>query len=172
MRSPSITILEICSHTTMSRRCGYGEDFMPFDLVIAVKRDPGEGPELKPVTARAKTAVLEANGALTHDGAAALAKAVDEAVSPEFRDYIVRLGTITEVDNDALLIFVQWVRGRRDEGIDIRLCALEPHIYYRLESLREVADALMPLDQAANDTARRIVDVRQSPPDAPTDEPL
>lgn len=68
---------------------------MPFDLVIAVKRDPAEGPELKPVTARAKTVVLEANGALTRDGAAALAKAVDEAVSPEFRDYIVRLGTIT-----------------------------------------------------------------------------
>ena len=31
---------------------------------------------------------------------------------------------------------------------------------------------LQGLDQAANDTARRIVDVRQSPPDAPTDEPL
>ena len=130
---------------------------MSFDLAIAVKRDPGKGAGPKPVIALAKTLVFEASGALSHDGAAALAEAIDEAVSPEFRDYIVRFQSITDVDNDALQMFAQWMRGRQDKGIDIRLS--------------EVASALMPLDQATNDTARRIVDVRSNRREVPTDEP-
>ena len=143
---------------------------MSFDLAIAVKRDPGKGARPKPVMALAKTLVFEASGALSHDGAAALAEAIDEAVSPEFRDYIVRFQSITDVDNDALQMFAQWMRGRQDKGIDIRLCALEPHMHHLLEELSEVASALMPLDQA-NDTARRIVDVRSNRREVPTDEP-
>ena len=71
---------------------------MSFDLAIAVKRDPGKGAGPEPVMALAKTLVFEASGALSHDGAAALAEAIDEAVSPEFRDYIVRFQSITDVD--------------------------------------------------------------------------
>jgi anti-anti-sigma regulatory factor len=144
---------------------------MSFDLAIAVKRDPGEGAGPTPVTRLAKTLVFEASGALSHDGAAALAEAIDEAVSPEFRDYIVRFQSITDVDNDALQMFAQWMRGRQDKGIDIRLCALEPHMHQLLEELSGVASALMPLDQATNDTARRIVDVRSNRREVPTDEP-
>jgi hypothetical protein len=51
---------------------------MSFDLAIAVKRDPGKGAGPKPVTRLAKTLVFEASGALSHDGAAALAEAIDE----------------------------------------------------------------------------------------------
>jgi anti-anti-sigma regulatory factor len=144
---------------------------MSFDLAIAVKRDPGKGAGPKPVTRLAKTLVFEASGALSQDGAAALAEAIDEAVSPEFRDYIVRFQSITDVDDDALQMFAQWMRGRQDKGIDIRLCALEPHMHHLLEELSEVASALMPLDQATNDTARRIVDVRSNRRELPTDEP-
>jgi hypothetical protein len=95
----------------------------------------------------------------------------DRAVSPEFRDYIVRFQSITDVDNDALQMFAQWMRARQDKGIDIRLCALEPHMHQLLEELSEVGSALMPLDQATNDTARRIVDVRSDRREVPTDEP-
>ena len=144
---------------------------MSFDLAIAVKRDPGKGAGPEPVTRLAKTLVFEASGALSHDGAAALAEAIDEAVSPEFRDYIVRFQSITDVDDDALQMFAQWMRGRQDKGIDIRLCALEPHMHHLLEELSEVASALMPLDQATSDTARRIVDVRSNRRELPTDEP-
>jgi anti-anti-sigma regulatory factor len=143
---------------------------MSFDLAIAVKRDPGKEAGPKPVAALAKTLVFEASGALSHDGAAALAQAIDEAVSPKFRDYIVRFQSITDVDNDALQMFAHWMRGRQDKGIDIRLCALEPHMHHLLEELSEVASALMPLDQATNDTARRIVDVRSNRREVPTDE--
>jgi anti-anti-sigma regulatory factor len=144
---------------------------MSFDLAIAVKRDPGKGAGPKPVTRLAKTLVFEASGALSHDGAAALAEAIDEALSPEFRDYIVRFQSITDVDDDALQMFAQWMRGRQDKGIDIRLCALEPHMHHLLEELSEVASALMPLDQATSDTARRVVDVRSNRRELPTDEP-
>jgi len=144
---------------------------MSFDLAIAVKRDPGKGTGPKPVVALAKTLVFEASGVLSHDGATALAEAIDGAVSPEFRDYIVRFQSITDVDNDALQMFAQWMRRRQDEGIDIRLCALEPHMHRLLEELSEVASALMPLDQATNDTGRRIVDVRSNRREVPTDEP-
>jgi anti-anti-sigma regulatory factor len=144
---------------------------MSFDLAIAVKRDPGKGTGPKPVMALAKTLVFEASGALSQDGAAALAEAIDEAVSSEFRDYIVRFQSITDVDNDALQMFAQWMRSRQDKGIDIRLCALEPHMHQLLEGLSEVGSALMPLDQATNDTARRIVDVRSDRREVPTDEP-
>jgi anti-anti-sigma regulatory factor len=144
---------------------------MSFDLAIAVKRDPGKGAGPKPVTRLAKTLVFEASGAFSHDGAAALAEAIDEAVSPEFRDYIVRFQSITDVDDDALQMFAQWIRGRQGKGIDIRLCALEPHMHHLLAELSEVASALMPLDQATSDTARRIVDVRSNRRELPTDEP-
>jgi len=134
---------------------------MSFDLAIAVKRDPGESTQPWPDTTPSKTLVLDASGTFSHDGAAALAQAIDGAISPEFSDYVVRLHMIENVDNDALLMFAQWVRGRREEGLDLRLCALEPQMHRLLEKIGEVSAALMPLAHAADDTRRRMVDARR-----------
>jgi hypothetical protein len=134
---------------------------MPFDLAIAVKRDASASADVERVTASSKTLVFDATGTLSREGAAALAQAIDGAISPDFQGYVVRFHTIEDVDNEALLTFAQWVRGRREEGLDIRLCALEPHMHMRLEELDEVPTALMPLAHAAEDTPRRMVDVHR-----------
>jgi hypothetical protein len=134
---------------------------MPFDLAIAVKRDASAGADVERDIASSKTLIFDATGTLSREGAAALAQAIDGAISPDFHGYVVRFHTIENIDNEALLMFAQWVRGRREEGLDIRLCALEPHMHMRLEELDEVSTALMPLAHAAEDTPRRMVDVRR-----------
>jgi len=54
--------------------------------------------------------------------------------------------------------FAQWIRGQREEGVDLRLCALEPHVHHLLEEIGEAGDALMPLAEAINETPRRKID--------------
>ena len=64
------------------------------------------------------------------------------------------------------MTFAQWIRGRRDEGIDLRLCALEPHVHHLLEDVGEAGDALMPVAQATDTTPRRRVDTHLEAPKA------
>jgi len=59
---------------------------------------------------------------------------------------------------------VGWIRGRRDEGLDLRLCAVEPHVHHLLEDVGEAGDALMPLAQATDPTPRRKVDTHLDAP--------
>lgn len=131
---------------------------MGFELAIAAKRDPTEGREPvhdrggAPATA---TLTFNANGAFAQEDGATLAQAIDSAISPEFDAYIVCLQAVDNIDNDALLTFAQWIRGRRDEGVDLRLCALEPHVHHLLEEVGEAGDALMPLVEAINKAPRR-----------------
>jgi hypothetical protein len=89
-----------------------------FNLAIAVKRDPSETSEVGHGTRSSKTLVFDASGTFSHEGAAALAQRIDGAISPEFTGYVVRFHIINDVDNEALLMFAQWVRGRREEGLD------------------------------------------------------
>ncbi len=144
----------------------YGD--MGFELTIAAKRDPTEGRE--PVVERgsspAKTVTFHASGAFSHQDGAALARAIDDALAPEFCAYIVCLEAVDNVDESALLTFAQWIRGRRDEGIDLRLCAVEPHVHHLLEDVGEAGDALMPLAQATDTTPRRKVDTHLDAPKA------
>jgi len=132
---------------------------MGFELTIAAKRDPTEGCE--PVHERraapAKTLTFDASGAFSQENAAALAQAVDDAICSEFSAYTVCLQSVDNVDNEALITFAQWIRGRRDDGVDLRLCAAEPHLHHLLEDVGEAGDALMPLAQATNTTPRRKV---------------
>jgi len=130
---------------------------MGFELAIAAKRDPAERREtvVEHSTTPAKTLTFNASGAFSDEDGAALAQAIDDAISPEFNAYIVCLQAVDNVDNDALLAFAQWIRGRRDEGVDLRLCALEPHVHHLLEEVGEAGDALMPLAQAINEAPRR-----------------
>jgi len=81
-----------------------------------------------------------------------------------FAAYIVCLEAVNDVDESALLTFAQWIRGRRDEGLDLRLCALEPHVHHLLEDVGEAGDALMPLAQATDTTPRRKVDTHLDAP--------
>ncbi len=133
---------------------------MGFELAIAAKRDPTEPREnaLERSATPAKTLTFNASGAFSLEDGAALAQAIDDAISPEFDAYIVCLQAVDNIDNDALLTFAQWIRGRRDEGVDLRLCALEPHLHHLLEEVGEAGDALMPLDQAINEAPRRKID--------------
>jgi len=128
-----------------------------FELAIAARRDPTEGREAvpEPATTPAKILTFNASGVFSDEDGAALAQAIDDSISPEFQAYIVCLQAIDNVDDDALLTFAQWIRGRRDEGIDLRLCALEPHMHHLLEEVGDAGDALMPLAQATEDTPRR-----------------
>ena len=132
---------------------------MAFELQIAVKH--GDVLNLTPGVAKVKTLVFDASGTLSHEGAVALANAIEQSISPEFCGYVIRFNAIDHVDADALLAFAQWVRGRRGEGIDVRLCALEPSMHKSLEDLGEFGLALVPPDRANDGTARRIVDVRK-----------
>ncbi len=133
---------------------------MGFELAIAAKRDPTEPREnvRERSATPAKTLTFNASGAFSHEDGAALAQAIDDAISREFDAYIVCLQAVDNIDNDALLTFAQWIRGRRDEGVDLRLCALEPHLHHLLEEVGEAGDALMPLDQAINEAPRRTID--------------
>jgi len=141
---------------------------MGFDLTIAAKRDPTEGRE--PVFERGrsptKTLTFHASGAFSHEDGVALASAIDDALAPDFCAYIVCLEAVDNVDESALLTFAQWIRGRRDEGLDLRLCAVEPHVHHLLEDVGEAGDALMPLAQATDTTPRRRVDTRLDAPKA------
>jgi len=60
-----------------------------------------------------------------------LAGAIDDPIVLEFCAY--SLQAVDNVDESALLTFAQWIRGRRDEGIDLRLRAVEPHEHHLLE---------------------------------------
>jgi len=139
---------------------------MGFELTIAAKRDPTEGRE--PVFERgrspAKTLTFHASGAFSHENGAVLAEAIDDAIAPEFCAYIVCLEAVDNVEENALLTFSQWIRGRRDEGLDLRLCAVEPHVHHLLEDVGEAGDALMPLAQATDTTPRRKVDTHLDAP--------
>ncbi len=141
---------------------------MGFELTIAAKRDPTEGRE--PVRERgaapAKTLTFDASGAFSQENAAALAQAVDDAICSEFSAYTVCLQSVDNVDNEALITFAQWIRGRRDDGVDLRLCAAEPHLHHLLEDVGEAGDALMPLAQATNTTPRRRVETHLDAPKA------
>jgi len=143
---------------------------MGFELTIAAKRDPTEGRE--PVfergssLAKAKTVTFHASGAFSHENGAALARAIDDALAPEFCAYIVCLEAVDNVGESALLTFAQWIRCRRDEGSDLRLCAVEPHVHHLLEDVGEAGDALMPLAQATDTTPRRRVDTHLDAPKA------
>jgi hypothetical protein len=108
-----------------------------------------------------KTLVVDASGTFSHEGTAALAQRIDGVILPEFTGHVVRFHIINDVNNEALLMFAQWVRGRREEGLDLQLCALEPQMHLLPEELDEVSAALMPLAHAADDTLRRMVDLRQ-----------
>ncbi len=133
---------------------------MAFDLQIAMKYDHGDGFDGRPGFSRKKTLVFEASDVLSHEGAASLAQAIDEAVSPEFSGYIVRFRSNDQIDADALATFVQWIRGRRDEGVDVRLCAVDPRMHKLLEKTEEADSGLVPFAHANEDTARRVVDTR------------
>ncbi len=131
---------------------------MGFELAIAAKRDPTEPRESVVERSTAKTLTFNASGAFSHEDGAALAQAIDDAISSKFAAYIVCLQAVDNIDNDTLLTFAQWIRGRRDEGVDLRLCALEPHLHHLLEDVGEAGDALMPLAQATNEAPRRKID--------------
>jgi len=77
---------------------------------------------------------------------------------------VVCLEAVDNVEESALLTFAQWIRGRRDEGLDLRLCAVEPHVHHLLEDVGEAGDALMPLAQATDTTPRRKVDTHLDAP--------
>ncbi len=141
---------------------------MGFELTVAAKRDPteGRGPVFERGSSPAKTLSFHASGAFSHEDGAALARAIDDALAPEFCAYIVCLEAVDNVDESALLTFAQWIRGRRDEGIDLRLCAVEPHVHHLLEDVGEAGDALMPLAQATDTTPRRRVDLHLDAPQA------
>ncbi len=104
-------------------------------------------------TTPTKTLTFNASGAFSYEDGAALAQSIDDAISQEFHAYIICLQAVENIDNDALVTFAQWIRGRRDEGADLRLCAVEPHVHHLLEEVGEAGDALMPLAQA--ETPRR-----------------
>ncbi len=135
---------------------------MGFELTIAAQRDPTEGrePVFEHGSSRAKMLTFHARGAFSHEDGAVFAKAIDDAIAPEFCAYIVCLEAVDNVDESALLTFAHWIRGRRNEGIDLRLCALEPHVHHLLEDVGEAGDALMPLAQATDTTPRRRVVTR------------
>ncbi len=141
---------------------------MGFELKIAAKHDPPKGRE--PVSehgrSTAKALTFHASGAFSHENGAVLAEAIDDAISPEFCAYIVCLEAVNDIDESALLTFAQWIRGRRDEGLDLRLCALEPHVHHLLEDVGEAGDALMPLARATDTTPRRKVDTHLDEPKA------
>jgi len=141
---------------------------MGFELKLAAKSDPTEGrePVFEHGRSTAKALMFHASGAFSHENGAELAKAIDDAISPEFCAYIVCLEAVDDVDESALLTFAQWIRGRRDEGLDLRLCALEPHVHHLLEDVGEAGDALMPLAQATDTTPRRKVDTHLDAPKA------
>jgi len=143
---------------------------MGFELKLAAKSDPTEGrePVFEHGRSTAKALMFHASGAFSHENGAELAKAIDDAISPEFCAYIVCLEAVDDVDESALLTFAQWIRGRRDEGLDLRLCALEPHVHHLLEDVGEAGDALMPLAQATDTTPRRKVDTHLDAPKAST----
>ena len=139
---------------------------MGFELKLAAKSDPAEGrePVFEHGRSTAKALMFHASGAFSHENGAELAKAIDDAISPEFCAYIVCLEAVDDVDESALLTFAQWIRGRRDEGLDLRLCAVEPHVHHLLEDVGEAGDALMPLAQATDTTPRRRVDTHLDAP--------
>ena len=141
---------------------------MGFELTIAAKRDPSEGREtfLERGNSPAKTLTFHASGAFSHENGAVVAKAIDDAIAPQFGAYVVCLEAVDNVDESALLTFAQWIRGRRDEGIDLRLCAVEPHVHHLLEDVGEAGEALMPLAQATDATPRRRVDLHLDAPKA------
>ncbi len=141
---------------------------MGFELKLAAKRDPTKGhePVFEHGRSTAKALSFHASGAFSHENGAVLAKAIDDAISPEFCAYIVCLEAVKDVDESALLTFAQWIRGRRDEGLDLRLCALEPHVHHLLEDVGEAGDALMPLAQATDTTPRRKIDTHLDEPKA------
>ncbi len=131
---------------------------MAFELAVAAKHDPTECRETigERSTTPTKTLTFNASGAFSYEDGAALAQSIDDAISQEFHAYIICLQAVENIDNDALLTFAQWIRGRRDEGVDLRLCAVQPHIHHLLEEVGEAGDALMPLAQA--DTPRRKIE--------------
>ncbi len=139
---------------------------MGFELAIAAKRDPTEGrdPVFERGNSPAKTLTFHASGAFSHENGAELAKAIDDAIDPGFCAYIVCLEAVDNVEESALLTFAQWIRGRRDEGLDLRLCAVEPHVHHLLEDVGEAGDALMPLAQATDTTPRRRVNLHLDAP--------
>ncbi len=141
---------------------------MGFELKLAAKHDPTEGRKrvFEHGGSTAKALTFHASGAFSHENGAVLAKAIDDAISPEFCAYIVCLEAVKDVDESALLTFAQWIRGRRDEGLDLRLCALEPHVHHLLEDVGEAGDALMPIAQATDTTPRRKVDTHLDEPKA------
>ncbi len=139
-----------------------------FLAAFAAKRDPteGRGPVVERGSSPTKTVTFHASGGFSHEDGTALARAIDEAIATEFCAYIVCLEAVGNVEESALLTFAQWIRGRRDEGLDLRLCAVEPHMHHLLEDVGEAGDALMPLAQATDTTPRRRVDLHLDAPKA------
>ncbi len=73
---------------------------MGFELTIAAKRDPTEGrePVFKRGSSLPKTLTFHASGAFSHEDGAVLARAIDDALAPEFCAYVVCLEAVDHVE--------------------------------------------------------------------------
>ncbi|MDQ2865129.1 MAG: hypothetical protein M3R51_02775 [Candidatus Eremiobacteraeota bacterium] len=136
---------------------------MAFELAIAVKRDPAEAASASSehIAVASRTLIFDADGIFSAGGAAELAEMVDGAIAPEFDAYIVCLRDIRDIDREALVRFLQWVSGRRDEGVDVRVGASETQLQRLLHELCSVSDALIPLDRAADEAPRLSLDAHR-----------
>jgi hypothetical protein len=137
-----------------------------FELIVAAKRDPADGAEMRERDHRTRQlpsmpgATIDVNGVFSQESARTLVQQIEGVLHNPADTVVIRFQQIACEDPQSLVHFTDWLNALRAQGHDVRAVAEDPRIHAWLTKLTSPDAIMLPAESDAV-TGRRVVDVRE-----------